>query len=234
MKGLIKFLIGLVLLPICIGLARSFILVIALFSKLSELSFLFLSGFAAYFIFELIFSKPIRTYVLGHELSHIVASLLCGGLPKKLKISKRGGSVSLTKTNFFISLAPYILPLYTCVVLGVYFIVKHYFNFYYIHYVFFAILGFSLAFHLRLTFFAVKQGQPDIEKTGVFFSLVFIVCVNLIVLVLLLKLLFPQSVNLARYFEDALFASVNVYIWIIGIMQLIISLVINKLRTVWG
>ena len=54
-----------------------------------------------------------RTYVFGHELTHALASLAMGGDVLSFKVSKRGGSVSMTKTNFFVALAPYCIPIYT-------------------------------------------------------------------------------------------------------------------------
>ncbi len=35
-------------------------------------------GTLAYFVFEALFQKPMRTYVFGHELTHVLAGLAVG------------------------------------------------------------------------------------------------------------------------------------------------------------
>lgn len=229
MKPIIKIIVGILLLPFLIGSAISFVKLLHIFSDLSTHELFFLGGFFSYFLFEIVFSRPIRTYVLGHELSHVLASLICGGLPKKIKISKKGGSVSLTKTNFFISLSPYILPIYTGFIIGVYFICKYFFEMQPFHQYFMMLTGFSLAFHLRLTLFAIRQGQPDLKMTGVFFSLIFIVLVNFIVLAFLLRFLFPGKIYISDYLGNTWEMARGIYIWVYDTAVIVFDKLIEEL-----
>jgi hypothetical protein len=60
-------------------------------------------------------------------------------------------------------------------------------------------VGASLCFHLLLTLHALGQDQPDLRHAGVFFSLTAIVLCNTLVLVGLLKILFPTEVSWAVF-----------------------------------
>jgi hypothetical protein len=64
-----------------------------------------------------------------------------------------------------------------------------------------ALVGFTYAFHLALTFYALHEHQPDLEHAGVFFSLVVIVLANGLVLLLVLKALSPEAVSLRTFAE---------------------------------
>ena len=59
---------------------------------------------------------PVRAYVLGHELTHALWGLLFGARVSKLRVGTSGGSVTLSKSNVWITLAPYFFPFYTVVV----------------------------------------------------------------------------------------------------------------------
>jgi len=211
MKVFVKFLIGLALLPACLGAGYAFLRLLAGFSRISVTDLFFLGGFLGYFLFELAFRAPIRTYVLGHELTHVLASLCFGGMPKSFRWSKKGGSVTLTRTNFIISLAPYMVPLYTLFLILCYLVVDRFFYIepFFPWYV--GLVGCSLAFHLRLTVFAIRQGQPDLRTTGVFFSLIVIVLVNFLVLAAVLTAVFPQRIALVGYLKESAATALVIY-----------------------
>ena len=50
---------------------------------------------------------PVKTYVLGHELTHALWGVLFGAKVSKLRVTAQGGSVTLSKSNVLITLAPY-------------------------------------------------------------------------------------------------------------------------------
>ena len=56
-------------------------------------------------------------------------------------------------------------------------------------------LGFTIALHLSLTVFAVKQGQSDLSRYGAIFSVVFIFMLNCLVIGLILVLFFPVGIG---------------------------------------
>ena len=58
--------------------------------------------------------------MFGHELTHALFAVLFGGSVKAFHATERGGQVTVTKSNFLITLAPYFFPLYTFLVLVLY------------------------------------------------------------------------------------------------------------------
>src|SRR5947207_3119399 len=113
MKKTRNFFLGLLLLPLTISsLFHLPNAVLSLKSQADSLILLF-SGIVVYALFETIFTRPMRTYVFGHELTHALAAMAMGGKVHKFHVSAKGGSVTLSKTNFFVALAPYCIPIYT-------------------------------------------------------------------------------------------------------------------------
>jgi len=152
----------------------------------------FLLGIAGYALIHFLFKKPILFYIFGHELTHAISVFLCRGRVRAFHISSSGGRVRSTKSNFFISLSPYLFPIYTIFVVVFYFIlalfldVTRYLGF------FLFFLGFTWAFHIFLTFYFLGQGQKDIVHSGRIFSLPLIYIVNLLILVVILSCLSKQ------------------------------------------
>src|SRR3977135_2329591 len=95
------------------------------FKNVAEGSFYFFAGVFSYFAFQWAFFRPIRTYVFGHELTHAIATWMSGGKVKHFHVSKKGGHVKVSKSNAFIALAPYIIPLYSLLALALIFTVNH-------------------------------------------------------------------------------------------------------------
>ena len=196
-------LIALLLIPAAIGLSVSlFAVLLNLGKNVSQQSVPFWAGMGSYFLFQLMFFKPVRTYVFGHELTHALAGLLSGARLKKFKVSASGGSVELSKTNIFITLAPYFIPIYTVILIAVYWAVGRFRPLENYHSLFLFLAGFTLAFHFGLTHFALMQGQSDLKHFGVFFSSVMIILVNCVVLAALFKVFFPSEVGLKKYFAE--------------------------------
>lgn len=194
----LKFALGLLLIPACVGATICF--VENILPPLQEnLPFLF--GFAAYCIIFAIFQQPIRTYVFGHELTHAIWVLIFRGEVTGFSASARGGKVEATKGNFLITLAPYFFPIYSLLVIGLYYglelvnrflpgfiELERYF------YLFVFVLGFSWAFHVVLTVSVMLKGQGELKRTGLLFSLAIIYFMNIVVLGLLV-------VFMSRYSE---------------------------------
>ncbi len=199
-KGISSSLLVLVVAGLSISL---FGILVHLGTNVSQKAVPFWVGAGCYFLFQLIFFRPVRTYIFGHELTHAVAGILSGARLKKFKVASSGGSVVLTKTNIFITLAPYFIPIYTVFLIIVYWAGGKFWAFENYHSVFLFLAGFSLSFHFGLTYFALSQGQSDLKQFGVFFSGVIIVLINCIVIVLLFKALFPDNVGLKYYFIES-------------------------------
>ena len=192
---------GLALLPWTLStLFHLPVLIVSLRSQWQSTLWL-LAGSIFYFTFEIIFARPMRTYVFGHELTHALASIAMGGKVHAFRVSKKSGSVKVSKSNFIVALAPYFVPLYAAIALVAYQIAVRYRPFPNMHPAFQFMIGLTLAFHASLTFYAIRQRQPDLRQTGSFFSLVFILFMNAWVLAIISKILFWKSIRLETFFS---------------------------------
>jgi hypothetical protein len=198
-KKLKRWLLAFALLPACYGVFCGFWVTLHPFKDVPEGSYWFFAGIFSYFAFQWVFFRPIRTYVFGHELTHALAAWMTGGKVKHFHVSKEGGSVHVSKTNFFVALAPYMFPLYSLLLAGILFGVGHFYSLqpYWMGVLW--ILGVSIGFHVGLTWFALRQKQPDLKPTGRLLSGVIIFLGNTAVVVMLLAILFPKTVSLQRF-----------------------------------
>ncbi|MDP8235486.1 MAG: hypothetical protein P9M08_03810 [Candidatus Erginobacter occultus] len=191
-----KLLIGVLLIPACVAVTVVFGREVfpLLFREVW-----FLAGLFAYLLLLGIFQQPIRTYVFGHELTHVIWVWLFGGRVKGFKAAARGGEVRTTRSNFLIFLSPYFFPLYSALAIGLYLLLNLFWKLppSALSYLSFA-LGFTWAFHLTLTVYVLVQGQPDIWAAGRVFSFPFIYLVNVVILAALIIFVTPDSSS--RYF----------------------------------
>lgn len=184
MKKLVRFFLGICLIPVSIGLIIGIGRVLYKWDISVKEQFMFLLGFLSYIVIHVLFYRPIILHVFGHEITHALVNWIFGGKLKSLQVSEKGGSVSVDKNNFIITLAPYFFPIYTLLVLLVYFIV----DIKYVGYIIF-LIGFTLAFHLALTFHSLKEKQSDFKEYGFIFSLSFIFFMNMVILSILLSII---------------------------------------------
>ena len=187
---------ALLLLPACWGVTAAMWQILKPFRSVPDGSFYFFSGLIGYVAFQWVFFTPMRTYVFGHELTHALAAWLSGGKVKHFHVSKKGGHVVVTKSNIFVSLAPYMFPLYTGLLLLAYFAAAWFYPVFQTYWrLFLLLMGASFGFHLALTRFALSQGQPDLKPSGLFLSAVVIYLGNAFSIVLMLGVLFPKTVS---------------------------------------
>ena len=178
----IKFIIAILLLPVCAGAARALWLVLCASGGADVVWVPLLAGAACWVVIFLLLPKPMWIYVFGHELTHALWAWLFGGQVKKLKVSSAGGHVVVSKSNFLIVLAPYFFPLYTALVFAV-FAIGHLFWDWWNYLVWFHLLvGATYAFHVTLTWHVLKTRQSDITSQGWLFSAVIIFLGNIGVL----------------------------------------------------
>lgn len=118
-----------------------------------------------------------------HELCHTAVCLLSGGKPLKFYASQsQGGYAHLTRTNFFVVLAPYFFPIWAVFGLAAFrllvwvraapFILPFAAFF----------VGFSLMHHALCLLHSCRPHQPDLKKYGLIFSYGFVVFANSIIL----------------------------------------------------
>lgn len=233
MNQLIKSFFGLLLIPLTIAFAITLSQIIISFSDSSLTVWLFCAGVVCYPIFQAFLFRPLRIYILGHELTHAFFSILFGGKIKKLKVTKDGGSVNVTKSNFLVVLAPYFFPLYVFIFVLIWYILKQFYNSvlqpYYPGFVF--LVGFGLGFHLVFTWYSLRVGQPDVKKTGLIFSMVLIFLGNLVILAILLKILFPEEVLLKDFFVRSWNIQIDIWLRIYVFMKNTFNLIFSQLTT---
>lgn len=129
-------------------------------------------------------------YVLGHELTHAVAILICRGKIKKIHVSStHGGYVLTNKSNIFIALAPYFIPFWMLVWMLMIWSMHQLSPLTYYLPIFYFGFGFWWAYHLYWTTCSIiQERQPDLFDNGLFFSLMIIVLLNFIILASILMM----------------------------------------------
>ncbi|MFH0881198.1 MAG: hypothetical protein V2A34_15915, partial [Lentisphaerota bacterium] len=111
---------------------------------------------------------------------HALWAALMGAKVSALKVSKKGGSVRLSKKNFLITLAPYFFPLYTVLVMAGYFILNLFFDLRLYEPFWLGLVGFTWGFHLTFTVTTLMEHQPDIHENGRLFSYAVIYLLNIL------------------------------------------------------
>jgi hypothetical protein len=188
----IKIFFAMLLLPICVGAVPAIFKVLRATGRADAFWVALLGGAACWVSIFLLLPKPMRVYVFGHELTHVIWTWVFGGKVKKFKASAKGGHVIVTKNNFVIALAPYFFPLYGIAVVLCFVIGHLLWNWaeYVVWFHFF--LGAAYAFHVTLTVHILRTEQSDITSQGYFFSAVVIFLGNISTLLVGLPLLTAQ------------------------------------------
>ena len=180
----IKFIIAILLLPVCAGAGMALWRVLCASGRADAVWVPLLAGAACWGVIFLLLPKPMWIYVFGHELTHALWTCIFGGQVKKLKVTSEGGHVVISKSNFIIALAPYFFPFYTVLVIVV-FALGHFFWNWADYLVWFHLaVGAAYAFHVTLTWHALKTRQSDITSQGWLFSAVIVFLGNAAVLLL--------------------------------------------------
>jgi len=148
-----------------------------------------LAGAGCWAVIYLLLPKPMWVYVFGHELTHAVWTVACGGRVTKFKAGSGGGHVVVTKNNFLIALAPYFFPFYAVGVVAVFGVGHWIWNWQQYLVWFHLCLGAAYAFHVTLTMHILQTRQTDITQQGYFFSAVIVFLGNISVLLLGIPLL---------------------------------------------
>jgi hypothetical protein len=175
-----------------------------------------LAGFVVAELFLLSGIRFIRLYVVGHELTHWVAAKLFRRRTGRFLAAARSGSVEVENPNVFIILAPYVIPAYTLVLVGVYGVVGIWVDPIpdWGVALFCGGLGATYAFHLTLTLLALQRGQEDLRLCGPVFSLGLILLGNVVLVFLAMVVvdrlwtlafgvLAQRTVDLGHLFGDA-------------------------------
>ncbi len=212
MRRSIKTIIGILLLPLVASFSRAFY---GQFGNidvfLSKGQQYFLLGIGIYCFIQLFIFKPVYIYVLGHETMHAIATWLCLGKVTSFKVSPDGGSITTSKSNLFISLSPYFIPVYSLALMLIYYLINHIFAEGIIAPSYFMLfLGLTLAFHIVMTVDTLKTRQPDLIKAGYLTSSVLIYVVNVTAVALAFGVLF-EGFSFRSFMSGAYAQSLDIY-----------------------
>ncbi len=205
-----KVIVGILLIPVTVAVSQAFTRELVQIQSLGALSGYFLKGVIVYLIMHLILYKPTYFYVFGHETAHAIATLLCGGQVGSFHVSKRGGAVSTSKSNFFIALFPYFFPTYTLLFWLVYFIASLFTSVSTFTPALLFLMGFSLTMHLIMTIDSMKIKQSDIFKTGYIFSVSLIYVLNIALISSIISVVF-KSFSFKNFFDLSARQSAHIY-----------------------
>jgi hypothetical protein len=195
----IKTVLGLLLVPVCAGIAVALWRVLAASARADTVWIVLLAGGGCWLSIYLLLPKPMWVYVFGHELTHAIWTWMMGGQVKKFKVRSTGGHVVVTRSGFLVALAPYFFPLYAMIVAALFGIASLIWDLRPFLAGFHLLLGAAYAFHLTLTWHILKSRQTDITDQGYIFSFVVIFLGNAIVLLLGIPLL-TSSVTIPQAF----------------------------------
>lgn len=152
----------------------------------------------AWFWSKLLSNFFLYLYVLGHELTHAIFILLCGGKISGMSVSVEGGYVMTNKSNFLIALSPYFVPFWSLIVLGLSFLLEIFWDIPYHHYALYGAVGATWTFHLAWTMWMIPRDQPDLKENGTLFSVVIIYLANVLLLAVMLCLV-PGGLSFKSY-----------------------------------
>lgn len=194
-KKILKILFGLSLVPFCAGFAWQLVATVFTIRYRPDTPYYFFAGGLIYLCIHVLFKKPVLTYVIGHELTHALFALLFGGTVKSIHASDRGGRVTITKSNFIITLAPYFFPLYTALALILYWTARAADARGMTTDVLIFLSGATFALHLVLTFVFLQTDQNDIREEGAVFSYPMIFLFNIAFAAFLMKVYLAEDMD---------------------------------------
>lgn len=185
-RRLILFLVGLALLPLCLGLLRA---ILDLFPMTvidrppwiaAELLAL-CAGYLLWTAVYLIYPPSISVYIWGHELTHALWGGLTGSRVGRIRVRDTGGSVTLSEAGVATFLAPYFVPFYTAIVVLLRLLLGLFAEMDRWEPAWMFLFGFTWGFHITYTARSLLQHQPDMQNYGRIFSCTVIVALNLLV-----------------------------------------------------
>ena len=212
MGRIAKFLVSILAIPFVISASYSLYYQISKIYSVDSNQWFFLLGIIVYLIIHTVLFKPNVVYIFGHELTHALAMFISAGKVKSFKVSKKGGEVKGTKSNIFISLAPYFFPTYTLIVILLWYVGRQFWDIRDYLGVFLFSVGLTLTFHFVMTVEFLKTKQPDLIKSGYMFSIVLIYLINLSIAALILNFVFADF-SFKAYALTAYESAKEMYLW---------------------
>jgi hypothetical protein len=157
-------------------------------------------GFVFFVLVFFLFGAPVKTYILEHELSHILVAVMSGTKIRRVSFHARNAYVRTDRVNLFMALVPYSLPLYTLFVILLMKLIQQFTQALLIMGLLYFIAGLTLSFHFVATIYYLQLEQPDTQRYGSFASLILVTTWAIIILVLVLALMF-EDVQVMLFFR---------------------------------
>jgi len=229
MNRFFRLVAGLALIPLCVAMTLALLdLLRGLAGGLFSPEVLWLGiGYTLWLVLWFVMPQPARAYVMAHELTHALWALLFGARIRKMKVTAKGGSVSLSKTNLLITLAPYFFPFYTVLVLLLRWLVGCFVQPVPMPYVWLFLVGLTWGFHLCFTVQSLLTRQPDILEYGRILSYAVIYIFNM--LGILLWLICTTSISLSAVVAALLVRTVTAYSAVGNLLARAVAGAIRKL-----
>lgn len=218
MNRFFRLVAGLALIPLCVAMTLALLdLLRGLAGGLFSPEVLWLGiGYTLWLVLWFVMPQPARAYVMAHELTHALWALLFGARIRKMKVTAKGGSVSLSKTNLLITLAPYFFPFYTVLVLLLRWLVGCFVQPVPLPYVWLFLVGLTWGFHLCFNVQSLLTRQPDILEYGRILSYAVIYIFNM--LGILLWLICTTSISLSAVVAALLVRTVAAYSAVVNLL----------------
>ena len=175
-------------------------------------------GFVLFLILFTVFGAPVKSYILEHELSHMIFALLSGVRISSVSFKRSNAYVKTDRINIFIALAPYSLPLYTVMLVILYRLIRHIAMSPFADSVFCFLFGVTLSFHFIATIHYIQLDQPDMKRYGYFSSVVFITTWSIVIISIMLAFMF-SDIQFILYFRSSLRETIQIYTWLIDLFN---------------
>ncbi len=196
-----RLILSIILIPLCVAVTKTVLTLLMLVGAAADLkqSLPILAigiGIVLWIVIFYVLPRPLRMYVLAHELTHALWGAICGARVSGLRIAKAGGSVKISQVNWLTALAPYFFPFYTMLVILAYGLLALKVDMRRWELMWFGLIGLTLSFHWTFTLDALTQSQSDIRRYGRLFSYTQIYLLNLLGIGLLLVLTPPITLEI--------------------------------------
>jgi len=185
--GIIKFILGISLLPFVYSFSVSFLREFWFIDKPSQEYFW--AGIITFLILHLFIYEPALIYRQGHRLLEIVFSFF----------------------SPLVKVAPFVLPIYSIIIFILYLLFSLFFKSSDFFHFFLFIFSFSLALHLVFSAKSVRTKQNDFLKANYIFGFSFIYIINLLFLSMCLSLIF-KGFSFVGFFNNAVVSASNMFL----------------------
>ena len=183
--GIIKFILGICLLPFVYSFTRGFLGEFSLIGK--QLQNYFWAGVISLVIIHLVVWEPVVFYTRGQKIVEVLFIFF----------------------KPFVKFAPFLLPIYTIILFILYSLfsltrTNNLIN------IFIFLIGLTIALHLVFSAKTVRSKQGDFLKANYIFGFSLIYIINIILLVLGLNLVF-QGFSMVNFFDNSFQIAHNIF-----------------------